>query len=669
MDTTTMDAPRRTLRLGGTVVVALWLAAHASGCRAETSPLGSSGRASSSTPSASAGAPGSGTAAGSASASTEPAGTRDAPESCREAPDILVFGSPERPEPGRPLRVVVTTDREMEGVLAVRSPGGTEGASTKERRGGPPYFWLATIAQPVAGRYAVHFRAPGVHRCAELTVGGESEQPKHKRIRWGTVWPATAAWDRSHENLYSAWIEALFDAPLEEQPTWPVLHDVLRDPARNFLYDHLGLGEDDPAQHAPRIDPDCADLPYFLRAYFAFKLGLPFGYSRCTRGGRERPPTCIGWSSSLTTAKVKAGEPLSRFARFLSVELANAVQSGGVRAPATDDKTDFYPVRLSVDALRPGTIYADPYGHILMLVRRVAQPPPSSSGVAASGGLLLAVDGQPDGTVARRRFWRGNFLFSDDQTLGSPGFKRFRPVLVDEGAPRPLGNDEIAKSADWGDFSLEQYQLGVEGFYDRMDDVLSPSPVDPARALREVIDALEEQVTRRVLSVQNGVDYGKDHHGAIDMPTGSSLFETEGPWEDYSTPSRDMRLLIAIDVVRGFPARVARRPGRYASAKGQPPAQLQQQLEQQLAEETSKRRFSYTRSNGTAFELSVADVVARASALEMAYNPNDCPELRWGAPAGSAELSSCARHAPREQQERMLKVRSWFAERRRPPRE
>ena len=71
----------------------------------------------------------------------------------------------------------------------------------------------------------------------------------------------------------------------------------------------------------------------------------------------------------------------------------------------------YYPVPLSADTLRPGTVYADPYGHILMIVRRVAQ-----TGDAA--GIILAVDGQPDGTVARKRFWRGNFLFAQDPALG-----------------------------------------------------------------------------------------------------------------------------------------------------------------------------------------------------------------------------------------------------------
>src|SRR5262249_56965542 len=38
-----------------------------------------------------------------------------------------------------------------------------------------------------------------------------------------------------------------------------------------------------------------ADLPYFLRAYFSFKMGLPFGYAKCTRGDGGQPPRCYSW--------------------------------------------------------------------------------------------------------------------------------------------------------------------------------------------------------------------------------------------------------------------------------------------------------------------------------------------------------------------------------------
>ena len=43
------------------------------------------------------------------------------------------------------------------------------------------------------------------------------------------------------------------------------------------------------------LRPDCADFGYFLRAYFAYKMGLPFGYSNCTRGTGGRAPKCYQW--------------------------------------------------------------------------------------------------------------------------------------------------------------------------------------------------------------------------------------------------------------------------------------------------------------------------------------------------------------------------------------
>jgi hypothetical protein len=75
-----------------------------------------------------------------------------------------------------------------------------------------------------------------------------------------------------------------------------------------------------------------------------------------------------------------------------------------------------------------------------MPVRRV----PQSGGAA---GEFLAADAEPDGTVARKLFWRGNFLFAQDPALGSPGFKRFRPIVRDNsGVLRRLTKREIAKN-------------------------------------------------------------------------------------------------------------------------------------------------------------------------------------------------------------------------------
>jgi hypothetical protein len=297
-----------------------------------------------------------------------------------------------------------------------------------------------------------------------------------------------------------------------------------------------------------------------------------------------------------------------------------------------------------------------------MLVKRIPQ-------TKEAAGVILAVDGQPDGTVSRKRFWRGNFLFAQDPTLGGPGFKRFRPIVRGKnGVLRRLTNDEIAKDPQYGDFSLEQSKLSVEGFYDRIDDVMSPEPLDPLRAMKEAITSLEEQVKVRVTSVENGRKYQNGAHGEIGMPDGPAIFETTGPWEDFSTPARDLRLLIAMDVVRGFPDSIARRPERYAMPKDKGVAEVKAELQSVLAAELAARKFSYPRSDGSSWTLTLKDVFDRAAALEMAYNPNDCVELRWGALARSVEASTCKRYAPSAQRAKMTKYRAWFHERRRPPR-
>ena len=428
-----------------------------------------------------------------------------------------------------------------------------------------------------------------------------------------------------------------------------------------------------------------------MRAYFAFKMGLPFGYSKCSRGGGGKPPQCTAWwniqneepvaspdekkeagflPDVFGSGKKPAKKPISRppglaagFGHYLKATVANGVHSGSGRTEANDDKTDYYPVPLSQQSLRPGTVYADPYGHLLVLVKRVAQ-------TSDAAGVLLAVDGQPDGTVARKRFWRGNFLFAKDPALGGPGFKRFRPVVREKKSGlRRLSNGEIEKNPEYGDFSLDQSKLEVEGFYDKMEDVMSPNPLDPVRAMKEVITALEEQAKTRVNSVENGRKYHAGGGGEAAMPDGASIFETTGAWEDFATPSRDLRLLIAIDVVRGFPDRVARRPERYAMPKDKSVADVKTELETTLASELEARKFSYTRTDGSAWTLALKDMTGRAADLEMAYNLNDCVELRWGAAEKSDEAATCKRRAPAAQRTKMIAYRKWFNERRRPPRE
>ena len=196
---------------------------------------------------------------------------------CGDATELAVLFSPIAPWKGAPLRVVFAAETPLEGELSLIAPDGNIAAKSRERHGGPPYFWFAEVASPAVGTWHATLARDGAPaECSTITrdiaVLRTAPPP---RATGKSVWPVRDTWNRATENLYSAWIEKLFDAPVDVALSWPALHDVLRDRSRNFLFNHLGLRED---EKGLIIRPDCADLPYFLRTYFAFKMGLPFGY-------------------------------------------------------------------------------------------------------------------------------------------------------------------------------------------------------------------------------------------------------------------------------------------------------------------------------------------------------------------------------------------------------
>jgi len=583
----------------------------------------------------------------------------DIPKTCRSRKGLGLLVSPEAPSASSPLRVVVVSERPQTSArLVAEGPGGTRLALEAAVGGGPPYHWVATLPRPTAGlhRFALLASDGQALACGRVRV---EPRPPRVALPGREQWPVRRSWTRYTENLYAVWIEKLFDAPAGQQPSWTPLHQVIHDPARNILWNHLGAEEDGPdPKRAVVVKPDCADLPYFLRAYFSFKLGLPFGYRHCDRGSSTQPTRC---EKELRTNLSTAAEGSSlalRFSRFLRQNVG-LVHSGSGRTAPDDDETDLYPVALSRGALRPGVVYVDPYGHLLVIAKWV-------EATSSRGGILYAVDGHPDLSVGRKRFWRGAFLFSDKIQGGAGGFKAFRPLRVRGGVVVAMGNDEIGKHPDYRNPSAEQYQLGIEGFYDRMERIINPRPLPALQLYGERLDALYELIQERVGSVQVGEDYVRKTGGAeIAMPEGPKIFETRAAWEDYSTPARDMRLLIAIEEVMRYPRKVEERPDRVVLPRGQSPGQARRELEALYGRFTKSKTFTYQRSDGAPWTLTVGELIARRKGLEMAYNPNDCAEIRWA--AEGKELGTCNRHASDAQRRRMARYRVWFATRTRPP--
>ncbi|MCJ7582285.1 MAG: hypothetical protein MUP98_17360 [Candidatus Aminicenantes bacterium] len=566
---------------------------------------------------------------------------------------LSILISPQDVKPGDVVKVLLVHEENMAGInieIETVSPQTNLKLLSEQRREEFPSWVIVACHIPSEGLYRISVTQNG-ERLFSTSFDVASKSASRKESP--SIWSSTRQWSRDVENLYSAWLESLF-LDDEEGAYWGSLQDVLRDSKRNFLYNHLDLDEDNKLV----MEPDCADNPYFLRAYFSWKLGLPFGFHKCDWGGRLGVPLCTEWVSNQEPREYGDSD-IQAFQTFLR-SIMNTVHSGSARTALADNTTDLYPVKLTKKHLKPGVVFADPYGHTLNLVRWIPQ-------TSEQSGKLIAVDAQPNGTISLKRFWQGTFLFTNRDVVGEPGFKAFRPIVETENSLRLLSNAEIADHPDYGNFSTEQNNLDQNSFYDTIDGLINPQPQDPVSVFRELHEAVFEQLKSRQIAIEKSEEYMKKTGNAvIPMPSGSGIFQTVGPWEDYSTPSRDMRVLIALDVLLDFPEKILRNPQVFQLSGNKTPQAVNVELvklHNQLAQEYT---ISYSRSDGERQELTLAEIIDRMKALEMGYNPNDCMEIRWGAPKGSEESASCSRRAPADQIEKMLAYRRWFRDRVRP---
>lgn len=563
---------------------------------------------------------------------------------CDATSETRIWISPRNPGVGEPIRIMaVSTDGPVSELTLFNNQGQHMPLQT-HRRGGPPWSLVADSEKLDEKHYRVEAKRNGkTIACHALALNESGMQNEKERVE---------TWNLATEAFYAAWIETLFGAPPDEKLSFPSLEPVLRNSARNFLHNYLGLNED---VNLP-LTPDCADLPYTLRAYFAWKIGLPFAFRACDRGSAKTPPQC---SAATVISDFTLGISSQTSFGKISKQLVNTVHSGSLRTGLEDDSTDLYPIPLTRETLWPGTVFADPYGHVLMIVEWVPQ-------TEDQPGILLAVDAQPDNTISRKRIWEGTMLFVNSENAG-PGFKAFRPLArMAQGRWRTLTNDELIDHPDFVFYSREQDQLSADDFYAKLGKLINPRGLDPKQAYETTLAALIEQIETRVTAVNNGEAYfRKNPRSIIPMPGSTAIFQTTGPWEDYATPSRDMRLLIAINVLNSLPEKISRHPELFM-LNGEHPEKAKAEIEQHHAKRIHEHSIHYTRTNGSLWKLSVAEVLARKPAFEMAYNPNDCPEIRWGAEPGTEEYAPCHRHAPATQRAKMEKYRIWFREARRP---
>ena len=243
---------------------------------------------------------------------------------CEDAAELAVLPSPIAPWKGAPLRVHFRRGEAARGrAVADRARWQRRGQIARAAR--RTAVFLVRRGR-VAGRRDVASAARARPRAGRVQHDHARDrrarrEPPRPTATQGSVWPVRNAWNRATENLYSAWIEKLFDAPLDAAPSWKALHEVLRDRSRNVLFNHLGLREDEIgalrfAPTAPTCRTSCARIS---RSRWACRSATRSARAAAAaaaevprRGGTSRTRSRV----PLRLSRVAASAPRSRcFAR------------------------------------------------------------------------------------------------------------------------------------------------------------------------------------------------------------------------------------------------------------------------------------------------------------------------------------------------------------------
>jgi len=154
----------------------------------------------------------------------------------------------------------------------------------------------------------------------------------------------------------------------------------------------VAAGAGDPPDTVFRSD--CADLPYVLRFYYAWKRGLPFTYVQdVSPRGRSRD---IRYSPRGNQVEARRDVLSGKDALSVLETLRDAISSATYRILPEQEGDDLYSPALAPRAIRPGTAIYDPNGHLAVIwkieddgrIRYIdAHPDNSLTAAPMTGGL------------------------------------------------------------------------------------------------------------------------------------------------------------------------------------------------------------------------------------------------------------------------------------------
>ena len=396
---------------------------------------------------------------------------------------------------------------------------------------------------------------------------------------------------------------------------------------------------------------DCADLPYVLRAYYAWKRGLPFSYENAveprghTRDIRYTP------NGNMVTERKDVLTGSGSGYEILDV-IRDQISSASYRIhPDLDSPIvpDLYSPAIAVKSIRPGTLVYDPNGHVATIYR------------IDPDGRINYIDAHPDNSVTRG-FYDERFVRSRPG-MGA-GFKNWRPMRLEGAVRRSDGvyvgghvvlalNKEIAdysdeqffgtgkrpdEDRDWanGGFVLNGEYLD---YYDYVRAKLAGGKLefDPVKEVRDMVDSNCNDLHYRGDAVTLSLAAAIQNQAEPDrLP--ANIYGTEGDWETYSTPSRDARLKTAFKELRDQTERFVKMYQTGDAKLVYKGKDLVGDLIATYDREAGACKLAYARGDGSQIALSYDE--ARRRLFAMSFDPYQCVERRWGA-TQSPELATC----------------------------
>ena len=500
-----------------------------------------------------------------------------------------------------------------------------------------------------------------------LPTFAEDPNPPSIRSNRG-AWAIRRQWNRAETLHYARWVERIYAMKTHGTVEQRIakLQRILTDPEMNLLETPAFLGQGSNRQLPLSVIRnmhgmlDCGKLTAFLPAYYAYRRALPWMVAYVTSGGGDVRTAArnipVGCANSFTSGSV------SSFFRHA----VGGFGSGNYRVNLTGKNahlSDTVPVALTREFLMPGCInYVD--GHCLLLAKAseydelhfLNSSTTRTRDIFTYNGMNTVSGVTPKGTNPDDE-WDGCFQ----------GLRVLRYPIAEtdsHGRVTRVRRRTNKEMEEFG-FSTEQYLrireiidnhyideggLKPESFHDfirlRMKTVDTVAPLEfmdaYADELLDVYKLREDFVQDAWRDVLRG--------GPITYPEerrNENIFQAFGRWETWSSPSSDVdrrnKYFYLADwceyVIRMYglvPGFVDLAGLEHYAIRSQ--AGLAHALVDEKNRAFAQRTMHYTKSTGEEVELSLLDIEKRL--YDLSFDPNHPPELRWGAPMGSAERAS-----------------------------